>query len=238
MARSVAIHQPNFFPWLGYFDKIRRADRFVFLDRVQQQKTGGTWTNRVKLLIGGEGRWATAPIDRSYHGARSIAEIGFMEGSPWRDKLLRTLEAAYARAPHYAGTMEVLAPLVADPETRLAEYNIRAVSAIAAALGMDTGRLCRSSQLEVEGRATDLLVAVVQAVGGTSYLCGGGAGGYQDDAAFAAAGLALDYQSFVHPVYPQLGAAPFVPGLSIVDALMSCGFAGVAALLAGSPKGQ
>jgi len=53
----VAIHQPNFFPWLGYFDKIRRADVFILLDDAQYQKTGGSWSNRVKVLINGEGRW-------------------------------------------------------------------------------------------------------------------------------------------------------------------------------------
>jgi len=54
--KLVAIHQPNFFPWLGYFDKIRQADVFVMLDSVQFQKTGGTWSNRVMLNFGGQGR--------------------------------------------------------------------------------------------------------------------------------------------------------------------------------------
>ncbi len=48
----VAIHQPNFFPWLGYFDKIARCDHFVLLDHVQFQKTGGVWSNRVRMMVG------------------------------------------------------------------------------------------------------------------------------------------------------------------------------------------
>jgi hypothetical protein len=61
----VAIHQPNFLPWLGFFDKLARADVFVLLNSVQFPRTSkGTWINRVKLLVGGEARWATVPIVR------------------------------------------------------------------------------------------------------------------------------------------------------------------------------
>ena len=74
----VAIHQPNFFPWLGYFDKIRRADFFILLDDVQYPKTGaGSWSNRVKVMINGEGRWLTAPVDRSFHGTRKTGAPRF-----------------------------------------------------------------------------------------------------------------------------------------------------------------
>jgi len=66
--RVVAIHQPNFLPWLGYFDKLARADTFVLLDSVQFPKRNGTWMNRVKLLVGGEPGWITVPIVRAYHG--------------------------------------------------------------------------------------------------------------------------------------------------------------------------
>ena len=81
------------------------------------------------------------------------------------------------------------------------------------------------------GRATELLIALIRAVDGTAYLCGGGPGGYQDDASFADNGLGLVYQSFTHPVYQQFNTDSFVPGLSVVDALMSCGFPGTRELL-------
>ena len=51
MDKIVAIHQPNFFPWLGYFDKINKSDIFIFLDDVQFPKKGGNWTNRVQLMV-------------------------------------------------------------------------------------------------------------------------------------------------------------------------------------------
>jgi hypothetical protein len=82
--RLVAIHQPNFFPWLGYFDKLARADVFILLDDAQYPKTGGTWSNRVQLLINEKPAWVTVPVVRSYHGVRQIREMRIDEQRPWR----------------------------------------------------------------------------------------------------------------------------------------------------------
>src|SRR3954466_6461256 len=132
MTRIAAIHQPNFFPWLGYFDKIARADVFVILDDVQHQKTGSNWSNRVRLLISGEARWVTAPVERPAHGTVRLDEARWAQG-PWRDKLLRAIELNYRRAPFFAPVMDIVAPLVLDPQEVLAGYNISAVEAFARA---------------------------------------------------------------------------------------------------------
>ena len=70
--RVCAIHQPNFFPWLGYFEKIKRADVFVFLDHVHYPKSGnsmGSWTNRVKINISAHAKWISCPVVRE-HGIK------------------------------------------------------------------------------------------------------------------------------------------------------------------------
>lgn len=228
---NVAIHQPNFFPWLGYFDKIARSDHFVFLDHVQFQKTGGVWSNRVRLLVGGSPQWVTAPVDRTFHGTRAINTIEFSDRQPWREKLLKTLAANYGRAAYYAETMACLAPLIVHADNNLARYNANAIMKLAGHLGIQLPAWHWSSALEVDGQATDLLISITRRVGAGVYLCGGGAGEYQQDAAFSRAGLALEYQHFEHPHYEQRHAAEFVPGLSIIDALMNCGREGVSRLL-------
>ena len=221
--KIVAIHQPNFFPWLGYFDKIARSDAFVFLDHVQFPKTGGIWSNRVKLRKGGEARWATAPIRRAFHGVASINQVEWADEQPWREKLLKTLQANYGRAPYFHETMELLVPLVQRPEPNLARYNIHAVRSIAAYLNIRHDHCVTSSEMNLKGGGTNLLIDITRKVGGTAYMCGGGAGGYQDDEHFNAADVELIYQGFLHPIYAQIGGGDFVPGLSIVDALMNCG---------------
>ncbi len=229
--RVVAIHQPNFFPWLGYFDKIVRSDAFVLLDHVQFPRTGGIWSNRVKLAIGGEARWVTAPIVRTGHGVRRYDDVEFQPGQPWREKFVKTLAANYAKAPHYRACVAWLEPVILDPEPLLARYNRNAILRIAERIGVRTDHMCSSSVLPVHAHATELLIELTHAMHADSYLCGAGAEGYQDDAAFASAGITLHYQSFQHPVYSQGGTDRFLPGLSIIDALMHCGTDGVRALL-------
>lgn len=225
----VAIHQPNFYPWLGFFDKIRRADRFIALDCVQYSK--GSWTNRVKIMVAGGPMWITVPVVRNFHGTKTIADMQIDNHLPWRAKLLKTIALNYRRAPHFEQVYKWIADLIADPTDRIVDYNMRAIRATAIALDMDDSKLVMGSSLGVDGRATSLLVSMVRAVHGDAYLAGGGAGGYQDDEMFADAGLAVKYQDFQHPVYRQFNSAEFVPGLSVVDALMNCGFQGTADLL-------
>lgn len=230
--RQCAIHQPNFFPWLGYFDKIIRSDVFVLLDDVQYQKTGGNWTNRVQMMISRQPKWVTAPVDRSYSGVRQIREMRF---SPvelgWREKMARAIEVSYARAPCFKESYALISPLLMNPEDSLGLYNIHAVQGLCEVIGIDPGKLVPSSRFGYGTTATELLIDLVKGVGADAYLCGGGAGGYQDDEKFATAGVELIYQNFRHPEYRQSGAAAFVPGMSIIDALMETGVDGTRRLL-------
>jgi hypothetical protein len=222
--KLVAIHQPNFFPWLGYFNKIARSDIFILMDNVQFQKTGGTWSNRVKILVHGQPTWVTMPILRAYHGTRRICEMEVNNSTPWREKLLKTIQANYGHAPFFEAVFPLLAGLLRNPTGSLIEYNTSAIYALANELGLSKTKIVLGSSLDVKGNATDLLVEMVKVVGGTAYLCGGGAGGYQEDEKFATAGIELIYQNYRHPVYPQANAKEFFPGLSIMDVLMNCGF--------------
>lgn len=231
----VAIHQPNFLPWLGYFDKLARADVFVLLDDAQFPKKSGTWMNRTKLLVGGAPAWLTAPVDRSYHGLRTIAEMRIDDGRGWRRKALRTIEQSYARAPWFETIMPLVAQLIERPTDCLLEYNEAGVRTVGDLLGLDGSKFVRASTLGVSTTATQRLIDLTRAVGGSAYLAGGGAGGYQEDEKFAQAGIELLSQDFEPRPYPQL-ADEYNPGLSAVDALMNCGPEGTRTLVGGPAK--
>ncbi|MDP3407485.1 WbqC family protein [Bosea sp. (in: a-proteobacteria)] len=220
MAGLVAIHQPNFFPWIGYFDKIRRADAFVFLDTVDYPRSGsgsmGSWSNRVRLAIQGEARWVSCPVQRMPLGS-PISDAVIDDRQPWRDKLLKTLEANYRRAPRYGAALALIEPLIRVAETNLATFNIAAIKAIAAHLGVTT-RYLRQSELQHSGSSTNLLVSLVKAAGGDAYLAGGGADGYQENHVFAEGGVRLVMQGFSPRAYGD--EARFIPGLSVIDYVM------------------
>lgn len=231
MPKLVAIHQPNFFPWLGFIDKMARADIFIFLDNVQFPKTGGTWINRVQIMLQRQAGWVTIPMMRSYHGTRRINEMQINNQTDWRRKLLKSIRMSYSRAPHFREAFSWIEALVNNVTDRLADYNITALLSLAKTLEIDANKFVLGSSLGVETQPTAMLIDMVQAVGGTGYLCGGGAAGYQEDEKFAQAGLELIYQGFQHPRYPQVSATEFVPGLSVIDALMNCGFGKTKTLL-------
>ena len=227
----VAIHQPNFFPWLGYFAKIATCDKFVILDNVQLPKTGGTWSNRVKIMIGGEAKWLTAPIVRNYHGVRNINEVEFDCRIKWRDKILKTLDANYRKCPFFVETMDMVGSLIEYPDNNMASYNIHLILSIAQAIGVEREKFVLSSSFPSDLSSNDLLVHLTRACGGIIYMCGGGADSYQDEDVFKKSGITLRPQNFTHPVYPQRGVDDFIPGMSIIDALMNVGFGGVRGLL-------
>lgn len=226
----VAIHQPTFLPWLGWWEKLVRADVFILLDDVQFPKKGGTWMNRVRMLVGGEPRWVTVPVDRAYNGTRRVREMRIDESKPWRENMLATIRSSYANAPFAADVLPVVEDALFAETDLVAEFNERAIRLLAGRLELDTSKLVHQLELDVSGTGTRLLVELCGAAGGDTYLSGDGADEYLAPELFRQAGLALVYQEFTPPPYPQPVPA-YVPGLSVIDALMSCGWSGTAELL-------
>ncbi len=219
----VAIHQPNFLPWLGWFDKLAKADRFILLDTAAHQLTGSNYTNRVQILAQGSPQLITVPVARGREERRRLDRLRIAENGVWRRKLRKSLEQAYARARFFDETMALLEPMLVAETQSLCELNLLGIYAIAAALRLPASRMVRASALAAAGDGTDRLVALVRAVSGDAYLTGHGADGYQEDEKFAAAGIRIVGQRYGNPRYPQIGVETFVPGLSAVDALMNCG---------------
>ena len=223
----VAIHQPNFLPWLGFFDKLARSDVFVLLDTVPFSRR--MRINRVQLLANGKATWLTVPVRREEREPM-LAEALVDDSHPWRRKAMHTLQINYGSLPGFDETLELMEPTLRDPNERLAVFNEGAIRRIAKALALDRPKLVRASELAVSGTASERLAALTASVGGTTYLSGPGAGGYLEEGPFTQRGLELRIQQFSPPDYPQRAPEP-VHGLSIVDALMSVGVEGVRELL-------
>ncbi|MGE5329812.1 MAG: WbqC family protein [Deltaproteobacteria bacterium] len=224
---KVAIHQPNFFPWLGYFDKISKADIFVFMDNIDYPKSGNTmssWTNRVKLMINGKPNWIRCPVIRE-HGRQLIKDIEIDNTINWRQKLFKTIEYNYKKSFYYNQVIDWYNHILNKDFNSLAEYNMANINQICNRLNLNSSFVLQSElNISESITSTDLLIEIVKSVGGDSYICGNGASGYQEDEKFSEAGIKLIYQNFCHPVYSQLKSENFIAGLSIIDMLFNCGF--------------
>lgn len=222
MHKIVAIHQPNFFPWLGYFHKILNAQWFIVLDDIQLPR-GRSWTSRVKFLISGEAKWLTAPV--RHVGEENIQSIkdAQWEGLAWKEKACKTVYNNYKKTANFAKVYSFFEKILFFDSQSLLEFNLNAITAIVEFMGASTEHIIQSSRFNIHSTSTQRLIDLTRAVHGNVYMCGGGAQGYQNDALFEQQGLSLLYQNFRHPVYPQRGQESFVAGLSILDAFFQVG---------------
>lgn len=222
----IAIHQPNFFPWLGFFDKIFRSDKFVLLDDVQFSKKGGTWTNRVPILINNEKKWISIPINRAYHGYKLINEIEINEKTPWRKKTFKQIYYSYKKYDYFDEIMPWLEQILEYKTTNLCEFNLYALEQIFQKLNIDKNKIIISSKLFTTGKGSEKLISIVQSLNGNVYLSGDGAVGYQDIDTYNKKRIELKFQQFNPPVYKQKNNNGFLPGLSIIDSFMNIGYIG------------
>ena len=225
--KTVAIHQPNYLPWLGYFYKISQSDIFVFLDDVQYSKN--SFTNRVKILRDGEARRLTQPV--SFNFGDPIAAVTIARDD-WKTAHLDSLKGAYKSAPEFNTVWpDIEAIFNALEDTDLATANMNVISGMCRHLGIVT-EFHQSSSIDGHALSSDdrLIHLVNKLAPGGCYLSGKGGSGYQDPKKFSDAGISLRYTEFSPIDYPQ-SSQSFIPGLSTIDAVFHLGWQKAAQLL-------
>lgn len=220
----VAAHQPNFLPWLGYFDKMRKADLFVSVDHVQFERQSYQARTRVRT---GEGpRWITVPVIRESREERVMEKrVDNSRGgrSRWGRKMYLTLKYAYQGAPHFAVIEPSLLKILDARWERLADLNHALIELCRQALDIRTPMI-RSSELGVSGTRSEMVLDLCRKAGAGVYLCGDGASkAYLDVTAFEKAGIKIQWQDFAHPRYPQHPPGPFAERMSALDLIVNCG---------------
>jgi hypothetical protein len=213
----VAIHQPQYLPWLGYLDKLDSADVFVILDTVQFKKH--EWQNRNRIRTKEGWQWLTVPIIDRF--PERIDQVEVNPHVDWRRKHTRAFRLHYGKAPYWGTLGPALLALFERPWARLWELNVALLDLLCDQLGIATPRILAST-LPAREEPTDRLIDLCRALGGSTYLCGEAGPAYMDLDAFARAGLAIVSQAYQHPTYPQR-YTPFVSHLSVVDLLLNCG---------------
>lgn len=214
----VAVHQPNYAPWCGYFAKMFLSDVFVFFDDVQLPQ-GRSYVSRAKVAKGRDDeQWLTVPVGKS--GSPTIAEVRLADAG-FAAKHVSTLRHSYARTAHLSEVLELLEPVYARAGESLAELNIDLISTIAGYLGWN-GTFARSSDRPSELKADERIADLVSAAGGTTYVSGAGGENYQAEQTYTDRGVSLQVRTYRPVVYERSGW-PWVPGLSVLDALCHLG---------------
>ncbi|MDO8546440.1 MAG: WbqC family protein [Nitrospirales bacterium] len=213
----MAIHQPQYLPWLGYLDKLDRSDVFVLLDTVQFKKN--EWQNRNRIRTAQGWQYLTVPVLHEF--PQRLDQVRINNQTDWRRKHVQALETHYGKAPHYGRYASLFLELLARDWERLSLLNEAVLSALAGAFGITTP-IVKASQFEAREEQTGRLVDLCKAVGADCYLAGAGGRGYMNLEGFQAEGIAVEVQDFMSPEYAQV-YRPFIAGLSAVDLLFNCG---------------
>jgi hypothetical protein len=227
---KIAISQPAYLPWLGYFDLIDQVDAFVLLDSVQFEKQSWQQRNRIKTPSGLQ--WLTVPvIFRGCFGQR-IQDVVIREPEFFR-KHLRAIELNYRRAPFFNQYCPELAQILQSCSASLVELNLELIRWFCQILGIRT-TLLRSSDLGECGVRSELLVNICRRLRSDYYLSPLGSAVYllDDVDRFAQAGIEIGFQHYEHPEYRQL-FLPFQSHASALDLIFNEGDASMAILRSG-----
>jgi len=213
---KLAIMQPYFLPYIGYFQLMGAVDAFVIYDNIKYTKKG--WINRNRLLRDGEPALFSLPL------AKDSDQLDVRERRLSlafdRPKLMNQFVEAYRHAPQFKSLHPRLERIVNYPDNSLFRYLLHSIEQIREQLGLPT-RLIVSSDIPVdhELRGQDRVLAICKALGASCYVNPtGGVDLYQQDA-FAQQGVELRFLRSTLPDYEQ-GKHPFVPALSVIDVLM------------------
>ena len=213
--RAIAIMQPYFFPYVGYFQLANRASLFIFYDDVNYIKGG--WINRNRILVNGAAAYLTVEL-RGASQNRLINEVLWNDNS---SKLLRTLQMAYARAPFFSETYALVQECFSSAGPFIGDLAGMSVQKVAGYLGLHA-RFERASERHPESRGLGRarrLITIAKHHRARTYINAAGGRQIYDRAEFEAEGVDLRFlKTHIEP-YPQFGRT-FIPGLSIIDVLM------------------
>jgi hypothetical protein len=216
--------QPYFFPYLGYWQLLSLADRFVLYDDVNYIKGG--WVNRNRIMINGQASYITIPL----HGASSnklICDLAINNSSKWREKMLKSIDNSYRKSGFYQEVYPIIDNVIRYECENLADYLRHQIELIAGFLGIGTKLISTSRSYDnntLSGQ--ERVIDICKKESANVYFNLAGGLSLYDSRAFEESGLSLRFLTMKPVNYPQK-SADFIANLSIIDALMAIGKEGV-----------
>jgi len=223
--KTIGILQPSYLPWIGYFDYIDQCDTFVFLDTVQYDKHG--WRNRNKIKTKDGWQWLTVPIKNNF--GQLIKDVEIDDDKQWKNKHVGAIKQNYSKSKFYDRIILEFKKWYTDYEwIMLQDLVVGQIIWICLVLGMDkVKQFSRSYEMVLNHSIDDVdrnvrLLKICQYHKADRYLATSASKNYLDVGLFEKNGIRVDFQDYIHPVYPQLHG-DFISHLSIIDLLFNCG---------------
>lgn len=232
--KVMAAHQPNFLPYLGFFDKMKRCDVFVIRDEVLFIKK--EFHNRNRIRINGndninkpQAKWIHVPV---HHKEDYIKHIEINHEAKkrevtWNKELIREIKTHYEKTKHFEKTFPKLERIFLEKNKTLLELNMKIINLLKKEFEIET-KVILASELELKpehhtrSEASQDLADICKAVGANIYLSGDGGRVYLNREPFKKQEIQIIFQEYKHPVYKQR-YPNFAPNMSAIDALLCTG---------------
>lgn len=217
----ITAHQPNYLPYLGFFDKMRKSDTFVIYDDVQFNKEDFQHRNRIRIHH--DWKYLTVPVEKKRIPIKDIKIKNELmaKGITWQEAHLKGIRDNYKDAPYYASHENHLEAIYTDKYDKLIDLNMDIIHYLMDAFNIKTKTIF-ASELGFVSQSTERLVDIAVALDGNIYLSGPAGRDYLDVPLFERKGIRVEFQDFKHPVYKQVYDG-FVPNMSAIDALFNVG---------------
>jgi len=218
MEKKVAIHQVNYLPWLGFFNKISKVDCFVLLDTADYSKNNVINRNKIKVTNGAA--YLTIPIEHKFF-RKPLFDVDLPKNRDWAKKHWKTIEINYYKANFFNSYSDFFKDIYKNLPEKLVELNEKIIRFLLKEFKIDVD-IIKASELGIsqELKKTDLLLDILKKVHATSYLSGSGGKGYLEEEKFT--DIELKYLNFKHPSYKQMHG-DFIEGLAAIDLLFNEG---------------
>ena len=216
---KVAIHQPNYLPYLGFFHKLSLVDTFVIMDDTQYDKK---FTNRNKIKVPGNWIWLTVPINKKHKFvANKIVEINNEEN--WQSDHFKKINHSYSNSEFFKKNYKTFFEKIYSKKwDHLFTLNYELIIQLIDWLDIKI-EVIKESELNVKGNSTERLVNISKKIGAETYVSGIGGKEYMNKKMFETNNIKIEYQNFKCPIYKQVFNSEFIPNLSIIDLLFNIG---------------
>ena len=215
----VTIHQPNYFQYPGFFQKVLLSDIYVILDRAQFEFD---ITNRNKIITP-EGSWSriSVPVKKGQKFFE-VRNVEINNDQPWAEKNWDLICKSYNDSSFFDLYKTTLNSVFKKKWNLIFDLNFYTLKKVLEWLNIKT-KIIFDSELDVTGKSSEHLLNICKKLGATKYLSGPGGRDYLNEKIFEQNKIKVEYQKYDPVIYPQKYAKSFVPNLSILDLLFNMG---------------
>lgn len=223
----ISAHQPEYLPYLGFFYKMAKVDKFILVDHIQFLKGGFQNRNRIRTASDPQGwAWLTVPVITSGKEYQKINEVEIDNSIPWGRQHWKAIYFNYKKTPFFNLYEDFFKKLYSKKWEKLVDLNETIIYYLKEELGIKTP-IVKSSEAEFKGGKTDLMIDLCKKFGADTHLTGPGTNNFREksyieEEKFEENKLKHIFSDFEHPIYPQR-FEPFIKNLSAIDLLFNCG---------------